>query len=633
MKKGKFFRTLAGLISLLLVFSAVGGVYSKNKPVAVEPESVVDDETVYALLTPEGKVKKTVVVDWLRAEGKGNLLVEDFANEKNVEPLKDTPKPRLLKNYLVFFAKSNGFRDLYYQVETKKDLPLEVKITYELNGKKVSAEDILGKSGKIKVIISFTNKLKKQKEITYTDASGNQIRETTEVYTPLFVVTTANLDSSKFDKIKVQNGWLSAQGSKFSLSWFAFPQNKAEVSFEAEGKNIELPSFVISAMPRLPQEVSLDMANEFKKLYDGLNGLSKLSSAHETILLTASSNIDPGKFGKLTQATGGFGLLSQGLKQSENGLNGLAMLVGAQIQILDSLINSLDTSSLDNIEMLVQGLTQLKSGIDGLKVAVDQLKSALEAESMLASQSLDFNQLALQELQAISQDTTNEARFENMFSLLNSQKSLLQTMVNGGEVQPGKTIPSLAEVVEDLAQVSQSLSLMSAQLELIVNQSTQLESLPKNLSQLKSTLLILKNGGNLQGNNLLGLTAVQENLTLLAGGLSNMKSGVDSAVLKMKALETLPDALLKLKMALELVAKGGTMQGKEIPGLNDTANILGKMAEGIGSGYLKMEKGKVVQDILKEEADSYDTFLGRSKKENYSGRVRFIFKVEAVEKK
>lgn len=633
MKKATLKKIFLGCLSFsLLLFGSVAA-YTTSTKTYKEPKSVVDDETVYALLSPEGKVRETVVVDWLRAEGEGYLLIEDVNPGSEIEVLKSTPKPQIINGNLGFIVKSKSFADVYYRTAPKKDLPLQVEIKYELNGRAVSPEELAGKSGKLKVSINFKNKLKKKVVVKFETADGKVVESEKEIYIPLFVVANVNLDSSKFNNIKVENGWLSAQGSKYSLNWFSFPQGEDDISFEADAKNIEIPSLVVSAMPRMPQEIDLEIRDQFKSLYNGLKGLSKLSSAHELMLSGIYSRINTEQFSQISSAKSGFTMISSGLEASAEGIDGLSTLTDAYIQILDGMINSLQTDSLKNIGELSNGLSQLKTGIDAINAGLLQLKAGTEAHSLLLTQAMDLNLSALEIAEEISQETTDQTKINELKTLLNTQKSVLSTSLNGGYISPSQLIPSLADISASISQISANLNAISQQLNLIIEQTGQLSQLPANLEMLKGSLIVLRDGGELQGSYLPGLKSVKENLKILSESLLKMKSGIDSASSKMGALESLPDALLQLKKALDTVVYGGYMNGTKVPGVKDSTIFLSNMAEGISVGYERMSEGKAVQDTLKAEAEKYDSFLGRMHKPNYSGRLRFIFKVEEVKKK
>jgi putative membrane protein len=629
--KRKKAQLIIGLIAMLILGGLTNNVYLQAKSAPKEPLSVIDDETVYVLLEPTGKVKQTVVVDWLRAEGSGSLRIEDIAPDEKIEVLKDTPLPKIENGKLIFLIDANSFKDLYYQVKTKKELPLQIEVSYELNGKKVSPEEIVGKSGKIKLTIKFKNILKQNVVINYPDAEGTLKSVTREIYAPLFVVTSVNLDAEKFNDVKVQSGWLSAQGSKFSLNWFAFPQGEAEIGFEAEGKDIEIPSIIISAIPRLPQEVNVDMAEQFKELYEGLKGLSELNEAHQTILSKTASQINLADFASLGEIQQGMTAISSGLSQSASGVQGLATLVNGQLIYLDQLINSLDSGAID-VQQLIDGLTQLKVGVDSAAARISQAAQAFGAYDSFARQSLDLNTLSLQLASKIQTSTTETTTVTNLIDSLNQQKALLQLLVNGGSIEPNISVPSLINMKNNLEAAVYGLQQISTQLDMIVAQIATLKDLPENLESLKSSLKVLKDGGTINNTYMPGLVFVRDSLNPVAQGILEIKQGLDSSSKHFDMLTELPDALLSLRKSLETVVFGGTLRGKDLPGLKDAGFYLGTMKEGIATGYDRMEEAKAYQERLKEEAEKYDSFLGRITKQNYSGRLRFIFKIEGITK-
>ncbi len=613
-------KLLSGLVSMILVFGSVAASVSASKGMITEPVRVTDDETVYTVLTESGKVKNTVVIDWLRAEGKGKLRVEDIEPDGKVEPLKKTPKPEIREGKLIFAVDSEKFADLYYEIETRKELPLSFEIRYYLDNREISPTQLPGKSGHLKVTVKIKNRLKFEESIESVDAQGNESYETTEICTPLFVVANLNLDSSKFNNIKVENGFLSVQGSKYALSWFAFPQDEATISFEADAKDIEIPSMIISAMPRLPQEVSVNMIDQFKGLYKGLTGLEKLTGAHRMILSQLEENIDPSRLVALNQIPANMKNLAVGLNQTADGIKQISKLTDAQVMMLSEIINSIDPESFNSISTLKGGLEQVKSG-------VDQIVQLLQTYEVLLNQLEAYNQSAIEKAQQLEGSTSDTATLEDLKNVLYAERNIISTLKNGGEIQPGQTVPGLHDTISDLSSISDSLGSIIPQLD------TMQSSLKQNFSVLKESLEVLKDGGQLQGNYLPGLTTVAFSLSQLSMALNNMEDGVSMAAEKTYALSELPTMFFQLKNAIRTVLDGGKMMGREVPGMNMTETGLKEMAEGINSGTEKMSFGKAYQDRLKELADEYDTFLGRVEKENYSGRVRFIFKVEAVEKK
>ena len=74
-------------------------------------------------------------------------------------------------------AKGN---DIYYQGTTEKETPVNVKITYYLDGKEMTADEIAGKSGKVTVRFDYTNNEKVKADINGAEE---------EIYVPFIAVS------------------------------------------------------------------------------------------------------------------------------------------------------------------------------------------------------------------------------------------------------------------------------------------------------------------------------------------------------------------------------------------------------------------------------------------------------------
>ena len=48
--------------------------------------------------------------------------------------------------------------DKYDQEKSEKELPIECNVKYELDGKEIDANELVGKSGKVKITIEYKNK-------------------------------------------------------------------------------------------------------------------------------------------------------------------------------------------------------------------------------------------------------------------------------------------------------------------------------------------------------------------------------------------------------------------------------------------------------------------------------------------
>ena len=129
---------------------------AQAEPEKEKPENLIGSkksETVYVNLDPTGRPYDTVVTDWLHSDTPG-VTFEDVSDLKGIENIKGDQGPRQEGERLSWQLDGT---DLYYTGRTGKELPLEVKITYSLDGKQYDPQELAGKSGRLEIRLSFKN--------------------------------------------------------------------------------------------------------------------------------------------------------------------------------------------------------------------------------------------------------------------------------------------------------------------------------------------------------------------------------------------------------------------------------------------------------------------------------------------
>lgn len=102
------------------------------------------DETVYSKLNQNGENYETLVSNHLVNDAKEDLIndISDLLNIKNVNGDETFTQKG---NQIIWDSDGN---DIYYQGESKKDLPIDMTVKYELNGEEISAEELARKKWK-----------------------------------------------------------------------------------------------------------------------------------------------------------------------------------------------------------------------------------------------------------------------------------------------------------------------------------------------------------------------------------------------------------------------------------------------------------------------------------------------------
>ena len=112
-------------------------------------------ETVYVISDAEGNPDKVIVSDWIQNTEKAEKL-EDKTDLKDVEVLKGDNSFTIDESNGCEWDAEGG--DIYYRGTGSAELPVGVNIVYELNGKAVSPDSLAGKSGKLKIKITYENR-------------------------------------------------------------------------------------------------------------------------------------------------------------------------------------------------------------------------------------------------------------------------------------------------------------------------------------------------------------------------------------------------------------------------------------------------------------------------------------------
>lgn len=262
------------------------------------------EENVYVLSDTEGNVTKVIVSGWLKNPQKKATLTDvtdlkDLVNVKGDETF--TEKSGNKKEWA-----ANG-NDIFYQGTSEKTVPVSIKISYFLDGKKISAEKIAGKSGNVK--IRFDYKVN-QFEKVVIDGKKCDI-------SPTFLVMSGLLmDNEDFRNIKVSTGKIINDGKRSIVVGVALPGMQENLGLKSS--EFEFPSYVeITADARNFSLITM-MSFATNDIISGLN-LDEVNSSDELSIMI--SNVTD----KLNE---GISELADGVTQLDDGMNTLSTGLG-----------------------------------------------------------------------------------------------------------------------------------------------------------------------------------------------------------------------------------------------------------------------------------------------------------------
>ena len=350
-------------------------------------ESTAKNETVYVLANADGSVKKIIVSDWIK-----NSL-----NEKSLKDKTELGDIKNVKGDESYVMDSDNMRvwnadgaDIYYQGTISKELPVDLKVSYKLDGKAVSAEEIAGKSGKATIRFDYTNK-----QYSEVNIGG----KTEKIYVPFAMLTGLMLDNDVFSNVSVTNGKIINDGDHTIVAGFALPglqqnlnlsKDKLEipdyVEITADVKNFALTTTLTLAANSLFNEIDTSKLNSADDLQAQLNeltsGMTKLINGSSelygglTTLLSKSKELVAG----IDKLAAGSDELSSGTAALNAGLNTLVskngdLTAGAK-QVFDTLLGTVTSEFSNNGITVSLTVENYKSELNSLLTDPDDTQKA-----------------------------------------------------------------------------------------------------------------------------------------------------------------------------------------------------------------------------------------------------------------
>lgn len=431
-----------------------------------EDGNLYKDESVYVKADASGKVNETTVTEWLKNPNNGKT--EDVTELQNVENVKGDETYTTGSEGSVSW-KSEG-KDIYYQGTTDKELPVDVEITYTLDGKEVAAKDLKGKDGKLEMKVQYTNKSKET-----VDVSG----ESVEMYTPFAMVTAMMLPSDEYTNVTIDHGKIVSDGDKNIVVGLGFPGLEENLNLESKDIEIDIPdSFTITADVKnasvgptmtvassdVLEQFGLDEIDSFDDLSDSVGELENAAEQLTDGSAKAADGSSALAEGSNTLATGagtlaaGTSALATGVKTLADGVNTLNSKSGDLTKGVSDLASGVNdyTGGVSDLadgsskvsagaESLKNGLATAQTGIEGLAAGVGTLRGGFEGDG--TKNNPGANNLANGTVQAIGATST---AIDNLAALIKDMAG------NQGTVQAQATINGKDQAVE--AAVNQLVS-------------------------------------------------------------------------------------------------------------------------------------------------------------------------------
>ena len=247
------------ILSIFLVFAFVLGA---SLPVFAEDVNTEKEEVVYVNLTDSGSVKEVTVVNSFDPGTDGKIT--DYGDYKSVRNMTTTDKIDISNGKITINAKKGKLS--YEGVPASAEIPWDIKITYYLDGKEISAKDLAGKSGKLEIKI----------KITKNELCGGNFYDGTALQ------ATVTLDTEKCKNIVSENATTANVGDDKQLSYIILPGKDSEINISADVTDFESDGIAINGV-KLGLAFSLDNDELRDKIDEVISAIEKLDDGASDI--------------------------------------------------------------------------------------------------------------------------------------------------------------------------------------------------------------------------------------------------------------------------------------------------------------------------------------------------------------
>ena len=594
------------------------------------------EETVYTKLKTDGTAKEVIVSEHLMNDENEKTMTDvssltDIVNVNGNEKFTQDGKT-------ITWQTGDG-QDIYYQGNTKEELPVSMKISYKLNGKETKLKDMLGKKGDVEITIDYTNHEKRT-------VDGE------ELYVP-FVIAAGTMLSTKTDSnVEITNGKVISNGSNNIVVGLATPglsqnfdnnedlEKLNSITIKYTTTKFKLNSIMSVASPSLLSETDLELGD----LSSLFGNVDQLTSAYQQI-------VDGGK----TLQTGAKALnekMSEVVSATNQLESGALQLVGGVDQLVsgsDSLadgVNKLDTGAktlYGGIQTVAGKMQELTAGIDKLQTGLNVLNIAVNGGKYgdyEINNSLTKNLNTLQtnlanvktNLQTIGENAPTQEEMTKLVNYLNSTPEGQQYLATIKKMQTvSNEVTSIAgeNGVGGLAGPVQDLTISGTMITQVNNElSTGAKSIVNGMNLLNAA--ISGTGANNESTLLNGAQQLSSGITQLKDKVPTLTKGVSALSTGMNQLA---DGIQQLSTGSELLKSEGTEALA-----SGTDALVDGMVQFQDQGLSKISD--VLTHTLKTDVDKteklmnlskeYKTFMGVS--DDVEATTKFIMIVDSVSK-
>ncbi len=420
--------------ALLLAVLSMTGCGSSEQPAAeeekIENQEVEEEiysyqeshmeydkeEQVYALADAYGNPTEITVTTNLKCPGETETIT-DYTTLTDIKNKEGDEEYTLEADGTLTWE--NHGADIQYEGTATKELPVSVQVTYLLDDKEVTPEELAGATGKVTIRFAYENKTGEGKDTV-----------------PFVVVSGMQLSADVASNVEATNARVKYSDDEYYIVGMMFPG--MQQIFDTEEKEAEK-----DAKDEIPEtmEVTFDATN------------FELDFTATIISNGLVEDLDTEKLDdKITKYVDNFGKLDEGVIKLADGMKQLAqsgdsLVAGAQnlqagLESLNATIAALAASGDPTYvqlaaaaQALTQGSTQMTAGVkqytDGVKQAYDGTEKLKEGTGKLNDAADDMEEL----VDKIKNLKNADATYDNYAGIEEGKSGQVMFIVETAEIK------------------------------------------------------------------------------------------------------------------------------------------------------------------------------------------------------
>ena len=456
----KMLRIISGVLALSLVVPFAGckgnsedEATTSNEETTTAEQHVYDglatnvskSETVYVNLDANGNRISTIVSDKLHSD-LSQVKLMDKSDLSDIVNVKGTEIPIINGTNVEWNIETN---DLFYRGYSEKDLPAEIGIKYFFEDNEITPEELNGKTGRLRIEITMTNKLFEEKEINGTMH---------KIYNPMLMLGGLILPEDSYSNITAENGRFISDGSKTIVFFAGMPGVNdtfgiegdtlkdlgigalADVNLsgkyvvEAEVTNCKLGNMYFAGMPLSGLAETFKLSDDINSLTEMLETLTRLADALKDVDMQKLLNALSADGNNMNQLTD---VLSDASKLYENNK--------ALVETLSSFMTEENVSLIKNVT-------------DDLKNVDFDAVAELANDKNLKKLLTDLEKTDLKKYEELLKNPLFRAFFSDLSSVAKDAQTLMPSIEKLSKAFKGTDFNKLLNDIQSLMKVAGTLS-------------------------------------------------------------------------------------------------------------------------------------------------------------------------------